>query len=80
MNSDNIILKADRLSKTFGGVLALHEVSMEVKENEISSIIGPNGAGKTTLLNVITGIYPPTSGKVLFEEMPISGLRPFQIA
>jgi branched-chain amino acid transport system ATP-binding protein len=80
MDHSNIILKVDRLYKTFGGVVALCDVSFDVKRNEITAIIGPNGAGKTTALNLMTGIYPPTSGKIILEERAISGLKPFQIA
>jgi branched-chain amino acid transport system ATP-binding protein len=80
MSHPGTILRADRLRKTFGGVLAVHDVSFDVTSNEITAIIGPNGAGKTTILNIITGIYTPTSGKILFQGKTISGLKPFQIA
>jgi ABC-type branched-subunit amino acid transport system ATPase component len=80
MSHSGTILRADRLQKAFGGILAVHDVSFNVKRNEITAIIGPNGAGKTTILNLITGIYPPTSGKILFEGKTISILKPFQIA
>lgn len=79
MNSE-VILKVDRIRKFFGGVGALNDVSFEVRRNEITAIIGPNGAGKTTLINLITGIYPPTSGKIIFEGKTISRLKPFRIA
>jgi len=80
MSQSEIILRTDRLRKSFSGVLALNNFSLDVKHNEITAIIGPNGAGKTTALNLITGIYPPTSGKVIFEGMTITGLKPFHIA
>ncbi len=80
MENSEVILKADRIQKNFGGVVALQDVSLYIHRNEITAIIGPNGAGKTTFLNIVTGIYPPSSGKVLFEEVPISGLKPFHIA
>lgn len=80
MGHSEIILRVDRLGKVFDGILALYDVSFEVKRNEITAIIGPNGAGKTTLLNLMTGIYPPTWGKVIFEENTITGLKPFRIA
>jgi ABC-type branched-subunit amino acid transport system ATPase component len=73
-------LRVERLNKIFGGLVALNFVSFDVKRNEITSIIGPNGAGKTTALNLMTGVYPPDAGKVIFERRPISGLKPFQIA
>ena len=80
MGHSEIILRADRLLKTFGGIVALIDASLDVKRNEITAIIGPNGAGKTTFLNLITGIYPLTSGKIVFEETTISRLKPFHIA
>jgi len=80
MNSSETMLSANRLRKVFGGVLAVNDVSFDVRRNQITGIIGPNGAGKTTILNLITGIYPPTSGNIIFEEKRISGFKPFQIA
>ena len=80
MHNSKIMLRVDRLRKAFGGVLAVNDVSFNVTRNEITAIIGPNGAGKTTILNVITGIYPLTSGNIIFEERKISGFKPFQIA
>jgi branched-chain amino acid transport system ATP-binding protein len=62
------------VSKHFGGVKALQDVDLTVEEGKISALIGPNGAGKTTLFNVITGVYPPTEGKVYFEEENIDHL------
>ncbi len=80
MNRSETMLSADRLRKAFGGVLAVNDVSFDVTRNQITAIIGPNGAGKTTILNLITGVYPLTSGSILFEEKRISGFKPFQIA
>ena len=80
MSDSEVILRVDQLHKAFGGVVAVCDVSFRVTTHAITAIIGPNGAGKTTLLNLITGIYPPISGKILFEEKVISGLKPFQIA
>jgi branched-chain amino acid transport system ATP-binding protein len=80
MNDSKTMLRADRLRKIFGGVLAVNDVSFEVTSNQITAIIGPNGAGKTTILNLVTGIYPPTSGNIIFEEKTISGFKPFRIA
>lgn len=80
MNNSKTMLRVDRLRKAFGGVLAVNDVSFNVTRNEITAIIGPNGAGKTTILNLITGIYPLTSGNIIFEEKRISGFKPFQIA
>ena len=63
----NIKLQVDQLSLSFGGVHALNEVSLEVKENEILAIIGPNGAGKTALLNCINGFYKPQEGEIYYD-------------
>jgi len=68
------ILETRYLTKQFGGLVALNEVSFELDENEILGIIGPNGAGKTTLVNVISGIYLPSSGKVVFNGKDVSEL------
>jgi branched-chain amino acid transport system ATP-binding protein len=76
----NVILRLHNLTKEFGGLTAVNNVSLEFREEEINAIIGPNGAGKTTILNVITGIYPATSGNVYFQDNEISGLKPFHIA
>jgi len=68
------ILVVDKISRHFGALKAVNEVSFEVKKGQVFSIIGPNGAGKTTLFNVITGIYPATSGNVIFEGRNLKGL------
>jgi branched-chain amino acid transport system ATP-binding protein len=67
------------LSKQFGGLAAVHDVNMTVHEGEIVGLIGPNGAGKTTLFNVITGVYKPRRGRILFRGMNIAGLWPEKI-
>ena len=74
------ILQVRGLTKRFGGLSAVDEISFEIKTNEIFALIGPNGAGKTTLFNTITGIYSPTSGTVEFDGHDITGLRPHRIA
>jgi branched-chain amino acid transport system ATP-binding protein len=74
------ILQVQQLTKRFGGLSAVNDVSFEIKTNEIFALIGPNGAGKTTLFNTITGIYSPTSGTVEFDGHDITGLRPHRIA
>jgi branched-chain amino acid transport system ATP-binding protein len=74
------ILSAENVRKEFGGLAALVDLSFGLQEGEIRAIIGPNGAGKTTAINIITGIYPPTSGKIFFQGRVISGLKPFLIA
>lgn len=73
-------LKVDRLTKAFGGVLAVNDVSFAVEPGEIVAIIGPNGAGKTTLFNLITGVIPLTSGTYYFKGRPMIGLPSHQVA
>ncbi len=67
------LLTTSRLSKRFGGIVAVNEVDVSVGAGEICGLIGPNGSGKTTLVNVITGIYKPTAGEVNFQGQPIHG-------
>jgi branched-chain amino acid transport system ATP-binding protein len=74
------ILEVARLSKSFGGVRALREVSFGVYPREIIGIIGPNGSGKTTLINCISGFLRPTHGRVFFRKKEITGLPPHRIA
>ena len=68
------------LSKTFGGLKAIENLSLEVGEGQFFGVIGANGAGKTTLLNLITGYLPATAGSILYEGQPIHGLPPYRIA
>lgn len=68
-----IILKIDRVTKRFGGLVAVNSFSFEIKENAIDSIIGPNGAGKTTLFNCITGFYKADEGEIIFNGYHIRG-------
>ena len=74
------ILTVEKVSKEFGGLLALDQVNLSVKEGEIFGIIGPNGAGKTTLFNVINGVYPPTRGQVKFRGEDVTGLQPYDLS
>ena len=73
------LLQVRGVSKHFGGVAALVDVNLDIRPGEIVSLIGPNGAGKTTLLNVVTGVYPPTAGVVLFDDERLGGLRPNRV-
>jgi branched-chain amino acid transport system ATP-binding protein len=73
------LLEASGISKTFGGLVAVNDVSFDIPERSIVSIIGPNGAGKTTFFNVLTGLYKPTTGRVVFEGRNMTGKRPDQI-
>ncbi|MBW1730924.1 MAG: ABC transporter ATP-binding protein [Deltaproteobacteria bacterium] len=73
-------LRVEHLSKQFGGVLAVHDVSFELQKGEFLGIIGPNGSGKTTLVNLITGFVRPTRGRVIFQGKDITGKMPYTIA
>ncbi len=68
------------LSKAFGGVLAVDQVSFDLEAGKVNSIIGPNGAGKTTLLNLLTGLYAPSAGQVAFDGAEVTGLAPHRLA
>lgn len=75
----SVILTIDRISRHFGGVRALHEVSFDINIGDIFGLIGPNGAGKTTLFNVLTGLFPPSSGQVHLHQQEITGLPAHEI-
>jgi branched-chain amino acid transport system ATP-binding protein len=74
------LLVLEGASRRFGGLNAVDRVSFSVEKGEILGLIGPNGAGKTTLINMITGVHPPTSGRVRFEGRDITRFKPYQIA
>jgi branched-chain amino acid transport system ATP-binding protein len=74
-----IVLELNDLSKRFGGLEAVSELTMELEEGEILGMIGPNGAGKTTVFNLITGFLPPTKGNIRLKGEEITGLQPNQI-
>ena len=74
-----VILKTEHITQRFGGLVALSDISMEVRSGEIIGIIGPNGAGKTTLFNVITGMYQPTEGTVQLLGQEVTGWKPHKI-
>jgi branched-chain amino acid transport system ATP-binding protein len=69
------VLEALGISKRFGGVRAVNDVSLRVMPGEIVSLIGPNGAGKTTTFNLVSGVLPPSEGKILFQGQDVSGLK-----
>jgi branched-chain amino acid transport system ATP-binding protein len=74
------LLELDRVSKRFGGLLAVHNLSFTMREGEILGLIGPNGAGKSTLFNLINGVFTPNSGRIAFNGVDITGERPFMVA
>ncbi len=69
------MLKTDSVTMQFGGLTAVSDLNLEIRKNEIIGLIGPNGAGKTTAFNMITGVYKPSEGKVLFKGSDITGLK-----
>ena len=75
-----MILEVRDITKRFGGLQALSEVSFDLSAGEILGLIGPNGAGKTTLFNVINGVFPPDQGKVIFRGEDITRLPPYEVA
>jgi branched-chain amino acid transport system ATP-binding protein len=80
MPADRPLLSASAISKRFGGLAALSEVSLSVNRGEIFGLIGPNGAGKTTLFNVLTGLYASDGGDFVFNGVRLSGCGPHQVA
>src|SRR5919109_4204690 len=73
---DDFLLETTALRKEFGGLVAVSDVSFQIPPGAIVSLIGPNGAGKTTFFNMITGVYKPTSGRVLFDGYDLTGKPP----
>jgi branched-chain amino acid transport system ATP-binding protein len=77
--SDQVVLQSTRVTKRFGGLVAVGDLDLTITRNQIASVIGPNGAGKTTFFNCVTGFYHPEEGEIAFFHHPIQGLRPDQI-
>jgi branched-chain amino acid transport system ATP-binding protein len=80
MDTGPIILEVDGLQKKFGGVSAVTNLSLCIRAGKITGLIGPNGAGKTTFFNIVTGIYRPDSGRIIFSSTRIDRLKTYQIA
>ncbi len=74
------ILVAEKLSRNFGGIQAIDDLSFALNEGEIVALIGPNGAGKTTLVNLLTGVVKPSSGRIRFQGVDVTAQRPFESA
>jgi branched-chain amino acid transport system ATP-binding protein len=79
-NKGQVKLRIDSLSLSFGGVRALSDLSLDIRDNEILAIIGPNGAGKTALLNCISGFYKPQKGEIHYDGQRITRMRPDKVA
>lgn len=73
------MLAIEEMTKRFGGLIAINNLTMRVRQNQFLGVIGPNGAGKTTLLNLITGYFKPTQGKITFDGERIDGKKPYEI-
>nr|HID15173.1 ABC transporter ATP-binding protein [Anaerolineae bacterium] len=74
------LLQVNNLTHYFGGLRAVHNYQLEIDKGQLRGLIGPNGAGKTTIFNLITGIYRPTDGEIIFEGENLVGLQPYDIA
>ncbi len=77
--TDALLLEANTIRKEFGGLVAVNNVDFVIPSGKIVSLIGPNGAGKTTFFNILTGVYKPTSGEILFHGDLITGLPPHKV-
>ena len=80
MQPDETLLRLEAVKKRFGGLVVLNNIDIAVRANELIGLIGPNGAGKSTLFNVITALYAPSEGKVLFRGQNITGIAPHRIS
>ena len=80
MSKGDTVLAIDHLTKRFQGLVAVDDVSFELRKGEILGLIGPNGSGKTTLFNLISGVYPPTVGRITFNGRDLTHLPPYVVA
>ena len=75
----DVMLELWHVTKRFGGLTAVGDVSFKIKKGEIYALIGPNGAGKTTVFNLLTNVYQPTRGSILIDGMPTAGKKTYQV-
>ena len=80
MTDSAVVLQAENVTRRFGGLVAIDSLSFDARDGEILGLIGPNGAGKTTLMNLISGVTPPSSGRILFKGKPLTGMPPHAVA
>jgi len=78
-SSNTPVLEVKGLTKFFGGLRAVHDFNLTIRQGDLAGLIGPNGAGKTTVFNLITGLYTPSNGDIIFENKSITGFEPFEI-
>ncbi len=76
----SLMLQVQNVTRRFGGLQALTDVSFDLPEGQILGLIGPNGAGKTTLFNAVNGVFPPNTGHIIFRGRDITGLPPYEVA
>jgi branched-chain amino acid transport system ATP-binding protein len=74
------LLRLEHVGKSFGGLQAVRDLSFDVREGEILGLIGPNGAGKSTLFNLVNGVFPPNTGRIVFNGTDITGQAPYRVA
>lgn len=79
LNGRGVLLRAEQLTKRFGGLVAVNAVDLEMPTGSILSVIGPNGAGKTTFFNMVTGLIKPTSGRLIFDGQDVTGKPPHKV-
>ncbi|GAA6209176.1 ABC transporter ATP-binding protein [Cognatishimia sp. WU-CL00825] len=75
-----VVMEMKNITLRFGGVVAIQDISFDIRQGEIRAIIGPNGAGKSSMLNVISGFYKPQEGQVIYKGKPRPAMRPYQVA
>lgn len=80
MSSSQVLLETKSMTMQFGGLKAVDQLTFQIKKGQLMGLIGPNGAGKTTVFNMLTGVYQPTVGDVLFDGQKINGMKPWQIS
>jgi len=80
MSNGDGLLRVDAVTRRFGGLVAVDDVSLNLAQGELAGLIGPNGAGKTTLFNCITGFTPPSEGRIFFKDDEITGFKPSAVA